>query len=609
MFLADSSHRPFTLLGAAILAFVLIGGRESQAQVNPADGASPMRLSVVNDWSNRHILFTNGGTPENIAAAQRDPRMLNNWLHRNAGLLGLGRLPEPNASSMDEFSAPAGTSPTRRTPRYPIVGAGAKTKNRNSKIDWAVSLGPIGGMPLAEAPAKFTFDINKPPDCTNDFVVFLIGGGTTAGAGAQANVVAFNNLYSGPGTSFCNRTTPTFMWSYAVGSAGSDLSPALSLDGKKVAFIETPRGGRGNLHVLTWATGAGQGTDATTGAVAPNGASSATSLDFTNLTTAGCTANPASVSNASPYVDYNTDAVYLAADNGVLYHVKGVFKGTPTLDYCVTVKAGALMTSPVYDSVSNKVFVSDGQSVYAYTPGASSFTAAGSVQVSSSATGIILSPMVDSTNGVVYVFSNSNTANTNSIASQMPLSLASHTDALIGLRTGSLVLVGDFDENYFASGPSAGSLYACGTQTNSGTRPALYTLSFGATGTLNTTPAMSNDVLLNSAGNPSSICSPLTSFYDGTNDRLFAGVGTFGRTTGANLMTMWNINSRITSNLTAPTAVAVNEIGGTSAISIDNTSSSPQAASIYFGTLSTSAASPCGANLFCAVKLTQSGLQ
>jgi hypothetical protein len=465
-------------------------------------------------------------------------------------------------------------------------------------------------MPLAEAPAKFSFDINKPPDCTKDFVVFLIGGGTTAGAGTQANVVAFNNLYSGPGTSFCNRTTPTFMWSYAVGTAGSDLSPGLSLDGKKVAFIETPRGGRGIFHVLTWATGTGQGTDATTGSVTPNGASSATSLDFTNTTTANCTANPASVSNASPYVDYNTDAVYLAADNGVLYHVKGVFKGTPTLDYCVTVKAGgAALTSPVYDSVSNKVLISDGQFVYAYTPGATSFTAAGSIQVSSSTTGIILSPMVDSTSGLVYVFSNSNTANSNSIVSQMPMSLASHTDAAIGARTGGYIWAGDFDQNYYAKGPSAGSLYACGTQPNSGSRPALYTLSFGATGTMNTTPAMSNDVLINSSGNPASICSPLTAFFDGTNDRLFGGVGTYGRTSGANLMTMWNIGTRITSNTTAPAATATNEVGGTSAITIDNTSSSPQAASIYFGTLATSGSTPCGANVFCAVKLTQSGLQ
>jgi hypothetical protein len=573
---------------------------------------SAPRLSMVRDWSHRHILFTNGGTPEVVVASQRDPRFLHNWLYRNARLLGLGQIPQTVQAEdqpledqpLREQQAAAGTHREPRTsPTHGFLAG--ETRNRRSKIDWAVSLGPTGGMPLAEAPAKFSFDINKPPDCVKDFVVYTIG--AAAAAGTQANLVAFNNLYSGPGTSFCNRTTPTFMWSYAVGTGASFLSPTLSLDGKKVAFIEA--GTRAIFHVVTWATGAGQGTNATTGSVVPNGASSATSLDYTNITTAGCTANGAGDSNASAFVDYNTDAVYLAADNGILYRVKGTFTGTPTLDYCVTVTAGAALTSPVYDSVSNKVFISDGRSLFAYTPGTTSFTAAGSIQISSSATGIILSPMVDSTNGFVYVFSNNNNANVNSIVSQIPTSLASHTDALIGLKTTGLVLVGDFDNKYFANGPSVGSLYACGTQSNAGGKPALYTLSFTATGVMNTTPAMSNDILIDGAGNPAGICSPLTEFFDGTNDRLFAGVGSFTSTAGANLMTMWNINNRITSNATTPTATATNEIGGTSAISIDNVSTSPQAASIYFGTMLAGAASPCGANLFCAVKLTQSGLQ
>jgi hypothetical protein len=568
-----------------------------------ADGAT-MRLSVVQDWSNRHILFTNGGRPETVAASQRDPRSLNNWLSRNAGLLGLGRIPQ---EPKDE-SAPIGDERMPRGPVRPLLGVAGKTRNRHSKIDWAMSLGPTGGMPLAEAPAKFTFDINATPSCANDFLVYTITlGATTAGAGKQANVIAFNNLYSGTGTSLCNRTTPTVMWSYAVGTGGSDLSPSLSLDGKKVAFIET--GNRAIFHVLTWATGAGQGTNATNGAVVPNGASSDTSLDYTNITTAGCAANGNTNPNGSPYVDYGNDVVYLTAGNGVLYHVKTVFKGTPTLDYCITVTAGAALTSPVYDSVTNKVYVSDGRSVFAYTPGANSFTAAGSQTISATNKAIILSPMVDSTNGVMFVFSNNNNASTNAIVSQIPLTMASHTDAAIGAKnTSSFIWVGDFDNAYF-NAPSGGSLYACGNQTNSGSKPALYTLSFTAAGVMNTTPAMANDVTFNGVANPGGICSPITSFYDGTNDRLFVGVGANGATTGNNIMAMFNINARITVNTTAPAATAANELGGASGITIDNTSASPQAASIYFGTLAKGAASPCGANLFCAVKLTQSGLQ
>jgi hypothetical protein len=267
----------------------------------------------------------------------------------------------------------------------------------------------------------------------------------------------------------------------------------------------------------------------------------------------------------------------------------------------------------VYDSVSNKVFVSDGKTVYAFTPGATSFTLASSIQVANSTSGVILSPIVDSTNGFVYVFSSNNIANANSIVSQMPTSLASHTDVAIGPKTtggsAGYILDGDFDNKYFATGPSAGTLYACGTQTGAATKPALYAISFAGSGVMNTTPAMSNDVKINTAANPAGVCSPLTEFYDGTNDRLFAGVGVLGGTTGANWVTMWNINTRITVNTTAPTATATNEIGGTSGITIDNASASAQAASIYFGTEGKNASSPCGSGLYCAVKLTQSGLQ
>ena len=596
----------------ALLGAVLILGlaAPASAQQNAATGQP---VSLVRDWSSKHILFTNGASPEAVVATQRDPRSWQNWLYRNAWMFRSNAAQLP-AADADQAQLDQAQLDRPRLDQAGLSGLSfrglpglkAKTKNKHSKIDWAMSLGG-GPMAIAETPAKFSFDVNKPPDCTNDFVVYVVS--ATPGAGKQANILAFNNLYSGPAPALCNRTTPKFLWSYAVGTGSVDLSPVLSLDGKKVGFIET--GTRALFHVLTWV--AGQGTDATTGAVAPGSGSSVTTLDYTNLTTAGCTANTGGNPNGSPYVDYGTDTAYLVASNGILYRIKGVFKGTPALDICITVSAGAALTSPVYDSVSNKVFVSDGKTVYAYTPGATSFTLAGSIQVAASTSGIILSPYVDSTDGFVYAFSSSNTAGTNSIVSQMPTSLASHTDAPIGPSTGgssaNYILDGDFDNKYYANGISAGTLYACGTQAASANRPALYAISFGTNGVMNTTPAMSNDVNINSSTNPRSICSPLLEFYDGTNDRLFGGVGQLASTAGANLMTMWNINSRITSNTAVPAAIAINELGGSSGITIDNVSTSPQASSIYFGTQAQGSAAPCGAGLYCAVKLTQSGLQ
>ena len=555
---------------------------------------NPNRVGLPTDWSNRHVLYTNGGSPQQQAAAMRDPRAWGNWVQRTF---------HPAARGW--------ANPDASTPRPPVPPAKRRGPvNSNSHIDWAVSLGPTGGMPIGETPAKYTFDVSATPSCQNDYVVYVINAAPSVGG--QANIVAFNNLYSGttPSTGICGSGSATFLWSYASGTGAIFLSPSLSLDGKKVAYIEQAASGRAVFHVLTWV--AGQGTNATTGAVAPgSGGSSDVTLDFTNITTAGCTAGAAGAGNASPYIDYANDAAYVADANGRLYRIKGVFLGTPALDFCVTVTAGRSLTSPVYDSNTNKVFVSDGAKVLAYTVGASSFTAAGSVTVSGTPATIVLSPVLDSTNGFLYVFSQSNNASNRAIVSQMPLSLASHTDVNIGANTTGFasVLDGTFDNAYFASGPSAGTLYACGMQSGNGNKPALYSISFAANGAVNTTPVMNGNLHVNNAANSNGSCSPLTEFFDGTHDRLFVGVGINNNGGGgANQVTMWDITSRLTSTATTPNATAVNEIGGTSGITVDNNSSQAQASSIYFGTLQRSASGPCG-NFFCAVKLTQGGLQ
>jgi hypothetical protein len=62
----------------------------------------------------------------------------------------------------------------------------------------------------------------------------------------------------------------------------------------------------------------------------------------------------------------------------------------------------------------------------------------------------------------------------------------------------------------------------------------------------------------------------------------------------------------------APNTVATNTtdaVGGTSGMIVDNDSTAGQASSIYFGTLATSTTVCGNTAAFCAVKLTQSGLQ
>lgn len=584
------------ILGIVLL---LVAAPHSLLAQSPQDG----HIGLPIDWSSRHIIFTNGASPEVAAKTARDPRNWINWAQRTAWMF----------------------------PREPWEPLPALVSKKHMRVDWAMPLGANGGMPLAESPAKYSFNTNGTPNCTSDFAVYTIAATPSA---TQANIVAFNNLYTGSTSSSCpianqspvttDLTQPTFMWSYAAGTAGSALSPTLSLNGTQVAFIES---GTQNtvanpayFDVLT--PKAGQGTSATSPDVLAAGAS-LTRLNYTDSGVTGC-GTGTSDSNSSAYIDYTNNVAYIGADNGILYRITGVFGATPAVEYCVTVNAGKALTSPVYDQVSNEVFVSDGFSVYGYSVGATGFTLVKSISVAStgakSTTPIILSPIVDTTNGFVYVFSSADSTNTNTIVSQINTSLTTQVTAAIGpaiTSAATYIFDGDFDNAYFTSGPKtgAGTLYACGTQTGAATKPALYALSFSSpNGTMNTTPAMSDNTNINVVGanNPADVCSPLLDFYDGTTDRLFVGVGTTSSTTGSNLVTEWNVTTRIASSTTTPTSTATNEWGGTSAFSVDNVSTEDQAESIYFGTLqpATSGTAPaCPKGQYCAVKLTQSGLQ
>jgi hypothetical protein len=554
------------------------------------------------DWTTRHVIYTNGGSPEVAAAAARDPRFaINAAIHH---------------LSVDGKPAPV-------FPRMPDPPGKKKRFHR----DWAVSLGG-GKIEQGETPAKYNFNVNGSFSCTSDFLVYALD---TTPSSSQANIIAFNNLYTGTASSSCpsgtgqtppttNQTTPSVYWAYQAGTAAIIGSPVISLDGTKVAFLES--GNPATLDVLTWV--AGQGTSATAPATPGSGGSSLVRLSYTKTTVTGCTASSATNTQSSPYVDYNNDVAYVGDPNR-LYRITGIFKGTPTLQYCVSLPANSsrfFTTSPVYDQITNQVFISDGNYIYSYTPGASSFTFGNSIEVSSSAGFKILNtPILDSTNGFLYAFSSAGTSTTSTntssyaIVSQTNLGLTSQSVAEIGPAISTFfVFDGDFDNAYFTGGPNtgAGTLYACGTQPGSsgGDQPSLYAMSFASgTGIMNTTPAMSNNINVNSAGNPTGYCSPLLAFYNGTNDFLFAGAGLTSGTSGANQVTEWNINTRLTASST-PSYTAPSEYGGTSGFVVDNTASTPQASSIYFSTLYTSVSSaPCTTGTYCAVKLTESNLQ
>jgi len=579
-------------------------------------------FGVPEDWSTAHVIYTRNGSVDDMLKVRDDPRFLNNILLHYIREHGKQTQPPASAGSNEASLSENGLSedPEELQPDL--------TTGVHSKVDWAVSLGPTAGMALAESPAKYTFNPGAPPSCSN-FVVYTVN--AVPKVGTQANLVGLTNLYSGTPAGLCG-SAPTFLFSYAIGAAGSALSPVLSLDGTQVAWLEN--GNPVVLHVTTFV--AGQGTNATTGAVGPTGtfsssgtctpAGSSCDAVLSYTTAAGCTASSNSNSDSDIYVDYASNSAYVSANNGILYRISGIFHGIPAVEYCVTVNAGAGadMSGPVYDSLANEVFVTDSKKVYAYTVGAASFTAASPASYTYAKGGFDASgPVLDAFNGYLYLFStDDNEATSHTSVTQLPVGLAAGSAVFVPLGsvgTGVNVYLGygAFDNNYYNFGPknAASTLYSCGTDTTTTTAQDLFAISFNATtGLANTTPAMPANKNVNPGGH-TGLCSPITEFFDGKTDRIFVGMGDYNAaTTGANVVQMWNVTTQLTSASDTPTSSATGYQGGTTGFAIDNNASGvAQAESVYFSTLETSGtATTCGAagtDLYCAVKLTQSALQ
>ncbi len=177
--------------------------------------------------------------------------------------------------------------------------------------------------------------------------------GSTAGTnGAQANIVAFNQLYSGPtpGSSLCDFNNPEFIFSYASGVGPVATSPTLSLDGTEIAYVENSPNIGAIFHVLTFGSGSTEyGTAAgcvnnnnggatlptcATSPVIPGSTSGSTATDFM-LPLGLVAANAASAiagaadSFSSPFVSYYADVTYVGDNNGYLYAITPTFTGTP----------------------------------------------------------------------------------------------------------------------------------------------------------------------------------------------------------------------------------------------------------------------------------------
>jgi hypothetical protein len=185
---------------------------------------------------------------------------------------------------------------------------------------------------------------------TNNLTNFSWGTVAAGTNGSQANIVAFNQLYSGSGTSLCNHSNPEFIFSYASGVGPVATSPGLSLSGTEISYVENDPNIGAILHVVTFGSGSTEyGTSAScasnnnggttlptcaTNAVIPGSTSGSTATDFM-LPLGLVAANPttgvagAADSFSSPFTDYANDTTYVGDNNGFLYAITPTFNATP----------------------------------------------------------------------------------------------------------------------------------------------------------------------------------------------------------------------------------------------------------------------------------------
>lgn len=612
------------VLGAVVICAALTVA--SSAQVSEegrggADSDQPARLGYPQDWSAHHTVLTGKDTTMAVVAGSQEPRHVYNMVRRMVAERNL-----------------EGTAAERRLGKLRAV------RRRGAiKVDWSVSL-ENGFVSPNQFPAKYRFDVTT-QDCS-DFVVF--GLQVAPNKPAQGTLVGINNLYT-EATPKCNNGTPWVAFSYnTVTHTGGQIltSPVLSLNGRKVAFVESTATGS-YFHVLVLPNPVPVPPSQTGSVINPS-----TPTSCTTPTTANCmttlTISGAANTLSSPWVDYNTDSAYVGTDDGKLYKIKPVFGGgAPALngdaaDWPVTVVtsgASKVLTSPVLSNADSRIYVGDGNGyLYAIKTIAPGQTTAARVTIGwvghGAGTGIVDPPIVvnDSANPAVnQVFVTTGCSNIVGIGgaiNQIPANFTSSStytsvDLGSGNGTGNCttgnVHGAMFDDAFWTSGTTAGHMMACGfVSGTAGTplvpsNPKMYKFAFDANHLITAT-GQATWVINNTKG---AECSPLTEFSNGTTDRLFFGVGS----TGDGFIKSSNITAGFPAasscsdgNPTSTCVTAPKALGGTSGIVIDNQVSNG-GTNIYFTTLAPGSVNGqrCRAsgiaNPYCAVKLTQAGLQ
>lgn len=519
--------------GVALIGTIAMALALSGQEIGPPRGT----IGMAHDWSHRHVIFSNPATVEQGMRVRQDPRFWQQYFRRTVPQV----LPAAEVVDDDSLSDEGFATAREDNPRNDWFGRWWRRHRRpiprnTLKRDWSISLGPNATVGAGNYPAKFSFDVTT-ANCGSaaqpDFVVYNT---SVLGSSNQASVVAYDNLYTG-----CGGTVPTTFWSYNTG--GSVVtSVVLSLDGSQIAFIQTGGGTTtANLVFLKWKASTSGATSTTPDpitSVAPSLYPTCAAPCMTTLAFSGAQND----TNSSPFYDYFNDALYVGDNNGSLHKFQPVFtRGIPAEvggSWPVSLAPGLILSSPVLDSSTGRVFVGSG---FNGTTGGQLFSVValtGSIFQTSSplarGNGIGAGPIVDSTAGLVYVFVGTDIGaitcvngggppcsgvyqfSVNSISSGgREVSVSQGT----ALAAGFPMYLGAFDNSYYTSANTTGSLYVCGQE---GGRAQLFKIpiTFGFM-----SPPSTWGLLAGVFPNVNIPCSPITEVF---NPSLNSGVESGG---------------------------------------------------------------------------------
>jgi hypothetical protein len=169
-------RRNLQWLGVSILGVLTL----SPALLGQASPGSEAAVPVPSDWSHHHLIFSRPATAEQVKRAQQDPRYGQQLSRRSPAT-------EPEAE-------------TGRAPASELrLDSNASRPGKKLKRDWSQDMGSGASVGAGNYPAKFSFASTN-ANCASapqpDFVVYGTG---LFGSAGQANIVAYDNLYSGCG--------------------------------------------------------------------------------------------------------------------------------------------------------------------------------------------------------------------------------------------------------------------------------------------------------------------------------------------------------------------------------------------------------------------------